>query len=160
MQKVFCVDVAEELIECCKRHQQWSPLFEDVEARIALFRGDTKKAEFIWTKLNKNQSEIIRRVADKALRSLEVKRESGEQLLLDVHQALDRNQQSRVDVILNEAVIAAKDLESKKLFDALELCAMSREKPADWPWNRDLFIDQLVLNLFEQQLSTWEDHVV
>lgn len=160
LQKVGCVDIAEELIECCKRHQQWSPLFEDVEARIALFRGDTRKAEFIWTKLNKNQSEIIRRIADKALRSLEVKRESGEQLLLDVNHALDRNQQSRVDVILNEAVIAAKDLESKKLCDALELCAMSREKPADWPWNRDLFIDQLVLNLFEQQLSTWEDHVV
>ena len=45
LQKVLAIDVAQELIDCCRKHQQWSPLFEDVEARIALFQGDVDRAD-------------------------------------------------------------------------------------------------------------------
>ncbi len=159
LQKIRCVDVAEDLIECCRRHQHWSPLFEDVEARIALFRGETERAESIWTDLLNHRSEILRLIADNALRSLEGKRESGEQLVTDVLQALDRNEHSRAHLMLYEALIKAKDLEDTFLLSALEASAMSRVVPSDWPWNQGLFIEQLVLDLFDQQLSAWEDHV-
>ena len=159
LQQVRCVDVAEELIECCRAHRQWSPLFEDVEARIALFRGETERAESIWTKLLNHRSEIVRLIADNALRSLAGKRDSGEQLITDVLQSLDRNQTKRADAMLTEALLQAKDLEDEKLGDALEARAMSRPSPSHWPWNRDLLVNHCVLELLDQQLSDWEDHV-
>ena len=159
LQKVFCVDVAEELIQCCKQRQQWSPLFEDVEARIALFRGETERAESIWNEMLNHRSEILRSIADKALRSLDVKRKSGEQLITDVLQALDRNQTKRADAMLYEALLKAKDLEDEQLGAALEVRAMSRPIPGHWPWNRHLFVDHCVLELLDQQLLAWENHV-
>ena len=159
LQKVFCVDVAEELIQCCKKYQHWSPLFEDVEARIALFRGETERAESIWNEMLNHRSEILRSIADKALRALDVKRKSGEQLITDVLQALDRNQTKRADSMLYEALLKAKDLEDEQLGGALEARAMSRPIPDHWPWNRHLFIDHCVLELLDQQLLAWEDHV-
>ena len=159
LQKVCCVDVSEELIECCKQHQQWSPLFEDVEARIALFRGETERAESIWTEMLNHSSEILRGIADKALRSLDVKRKSGEQLIADVLQALDRNQTKRADAMLYEALLKAKNLEDQKLVAALEARALSRTTPGHLPWKRDLLVDHCVLELLDQQLSAWEGYV-
>ena len=159
LQRVYCVDIAEELIECCKNHQQWSPLFEDVEARIALFRGETERAESIWTEMLNHSSEILRGIADKALRSLDVKRKSGEQLITDVLQALDRNQTRRADDLLYQALLKAKNLEDQKLGVALEVRALSRPTPGHWPWNRDLLVDHCVLELLDQQVSVWEKHV-
>ena len=159
LQRVYCVDIAEELIECCKNHQQWSPLFEDVEARIALFRGETERAESIWTEMLNHSSEILRGIADKALRSLDVKRKSGEQLIADVLQALDRNQTKLADAMLYEALLKAKDLEDEQLGGAFEARAMSRPTPGRWPWNQDLLVNHCVLELLDQQLLAWEDHV-
>ena len=67
LQKVLAIDVAQELIDCCRKHQQWSPLFEDVEARIALFRGDVDQAEQIWTHLLNHPSPIVQRDCSKRL---------------------------------------------------------------------------------------------
>ena len=159
LQKVYCVDVSEQLIECCRRHQQWSPLFEDVEARIALFRGETNKAELIWSDLLNHQSKIVHDIADQALRSLKSRRDSGEQLVNDVIQALDHDQQNLVDQMLYEAVMASSDLNNAFLVSALDVAARNRSRPEHWPWNRELLIDQLMFNLFERQLLAWENHV-
>ena len=159
LQKVYCVDISEELIECCRKHQQWSPLFEDVEARIALFRGETNKAELIWSDLLNHKSKIMHRIADQSLRSLHAKIDSGEQLSNDVVQALDHNQQNLADQMLCEAIIASSDLSNAFLVNALDIVSRSRSKPEHWPWNRELLIDQLMLTLFEQQLLAWDNHV-
>ena len=45
LQHVLAVDVAQALIDCCRMHQQWTPLFEDVEARIALFQGEVQNPD-------------------------------------------------------------------------------------------------------------------
>ena len=159
LQHFCCVDVSEEIIKCCKKHQQWSPLFEDVEARIALFRGETERAESIWTELLNHHSEVIRSIANNALRSLDVKRKSGAQLIIDVVQSLDRNQVDRADAMLYEALVKAENLDDEKLGVALEARAMSRLSPDHWPWNRDLLVDHCVLELLDQQVSVWEKHV-
>lgn len=159
LQKVCCVDISEELIECCRKHRQWSPLFDDVEARIAMFRGETNKAELIWSDLLNHQSEIMHRIADQSLRSLYTKRDSGEQLVDDVLQALDHDQQNLVDRMLCEAMIVSNDLSDTFLVSALDIVSRSRSKPEHWPWNRELLIDQLMLTLFEQQLLAWDNDV-
>ena len=35
---------------------------------------------------------------------------------------------------------------------------MARPSPDHWPWNQTLLIDQVVLDLFDQQLSTFEGY--
>ena len=159
LQQVLAVDVAQELIDCCRKHQQWTPLFEDVEARIALFNGDVDQAEAVWQRLVDYPSKVVQRIADKALRSLKTKRETGDQLMMDVIQALDRNQIASAHAMLLDALMEARNLEDEKLRDALEPVAMSRSKPDHFPWNRDLLIDQVVLDLFDHQLASWERHV-
>ena len=159
LQKVCCVDISEELIECCRKHRQWSPLFDDVLARIALLRGETNKAELIWSDLLNHQSEMMHRIADQSLRALSTKRDSGEQLVDDVLQALDRDQQHLVDQMLYEAVMASSDFNDPFFVSALDIVSRSRSKPEHWPWNRELLIDQLMLTLFEQQLLAWDNHV-
>ena len=101
----------------------------------------------------------MHRIADQSLRSLTIKRDSGEQLVDDVLQALDRDQQNLVDQMLCEAVIASSDLSNTFLVSALDIVSRSRSKPEHWPWNRELLIDQLMLTLFEQQLLAWDNHV-
>ena len=158
LQQFCCVDVSEEIIKCCKKHQQWSPLFEDVEARIALFRGETERAESIWAELLNHRSEVVRAIAQKALNSLDVKRKSGAQLIIVV-QFLDRNQAERADAMLYEALLKIENLDDEKLGVALEERAMSRPRPDHWPWNRDLLVDHCVLELLDQQVTAWEKHV-
>jgi len=159
LQKLGCIDVSEEIIDCCKKRRQWSPLFEDVEARIALFRGEEERAESIWTDLLNHRSEVMRGIAHDALLSLVEKRKSGAQLITDVLKFLDRNQTRCADKMLYEAIIKAKDLDDENLGVALEVRAMSRPSPGHWPWNRDLLVDHCVLKLLDQQVSAWEDHV-
>ena len=159
LQQFGCVDVSEEIIKCCKKHQQWSPLFEDVEARIALFRGETERAESIWTELLNHRSEVMHAIAHNALLSLDVKRKSGAQLIIDVVQFLDRNHVECADAMLYQALNKAKNLDDEKLGVALEARAMSQSSPDHWPWNRDLLVDHCVLELLDQQVSAWEKHV-
>ena len=78
---------------------------------------------------------------------------------MDVVQALDRNEISRAHSMLPDALMSAKNLNEEKLRDALEPVAMSRSKPEHFPWNRDLLIDQVVLDLFDHQLALWERRV-
>jgi hypothetical protein len=124
-----------------------------------LFRGETNKAELIWSDLLNHQSKIVHDIADQALRSLKSRRDSGEQLVNDVIQALDHDQQNLVDQMLYEAVMASSDLNNAFLVSALDVAARNRSRPEHWPWNRELLIDQLMFNLFEQQLLAWENHV-
>ena len=159
LQKARAVDLSQELIECSRKHQQWSPLFQDVEARIALFQGEVERAEEIWNRLVRHPRPVVQRIAKKAIFLLEQKKASGEQLVTDVLQALDRNQLDRAHSMLTDAVMDAKDLENAFLLDALASVALSRPHPAHWPWNRALLIDQLVIEMFDQQLACWEDHV-
>ena len=124
-----------------------------------MFNGDVDQAEAVWQRLVDYPSKVVQRIADKALHSLKAKRETGDQLLMDVVQALDRNQIARAHSMLLDALMSAKNLNEEKLRDALEPVAMSRSKPEHFPWNRDLLIDQVVLDLFDHQLALWERHV-
>ncbi len=159
LQEVHAVDISQELVECCRRHKQWSPLLDDVEARIALFRGDYGRAEVIWLELLHHPNAQLRSIATKALHSISMKQKSGESLFLDVLNALDRNRESYVFDLLTDAVMKAIDLKDQFLLKALDAAAMSRQKPEHWPLHRELLINQLVMELFSRQLSAWEDNV-
>ena len=100
LQKVCAVHVSQELIDCCRRHRQWFPLFEDVQARIWMFLGERERAEQQWQTLLHHSSPVMRKSAETALKSLETKRLSGQMLATDVAQALDRNQTERVNALV------------------------------------------------------------
>ena len=156
LQKVRAVYVSKALIDCCLRHQQWLPLFEDVEARIWLFLGERERAEQRWQALLQHSSPVMRKIAEAALKSLDTKRQTGELLATEVAQALDRNQTERVNALLIEAMLEIEDLDEAWLQEVLESTALKMPMPDSFPWDRTLFTNQLMLDLYGQQLDQWE----
>ena len=154
LQKVRAVYVSQELIDCCRRHRQWSPLFEDVQARIWMFLGEYERADACWKELVHHEARVMRVMATKTLDSLQRKVDSGEQLATEVDQALDRSATERLVTMLLDALLEDNDLPNIK--QVLEVAALQWPMPAEMPWDRDLFTTQLLLDLFEQQLQDWE----
>ena len=154
LQTVRAVHVSQDLIACCRRHGLWTPLFEDAEARIWMFLGDRDRAEARWRELLLHQDPNLRRIAQEALAGLQDNLDSGAQLATDVAQALDRNDQERLVTILLEAALAEEA--SASLDQVLEAAALQWPMPEEIPWNRGLFTNQLLLDLFERQLQGWE----
>ena len=159
LQRVGAVYVSQALIGCCLRHQQWLPLFEDVEARIWLFLGERERAEQRWRELLHHSSPVMREIAEKALKRLEKKIETGEMLASEVSFALDCNQIERVKMLLLEAILEIKDLDELWLQRVLQQTALKMPVPKEFPWNRTLYVNHLMLELYAQQLEEWEQNV-
>ena len=156
LQKVGAVDVVQALIDCCLRHQQWLALFEDVQARIWMFLGEWERAEQRWRALLHHSNPVMREIAEMALKRLEKKIETGEILAIDVAHALDRNQIDRAKTLLIKAMIQIKDLDEPWLQRVLEQTALKMPISNKFPWNRMLFTNHLMLELYAQQLEQWE----
>ena len=156
LQKVGAVDVSQALIDCCLRHQQWLALFEDVQARIWMFLGEWERAEQHWQALLHHSNPVMREIAEMALKRLEKKIETGEILALDVARALDCNQIDRAKSLLIKAMTQLKDLDEPWLQRLLEQTALKMPVPNKFPWNRTLFTNHLMLELYAQQLEQWE----
>ena len=154
LQKVGAVYVSQALIDCCLRHQQWLALFEDMEARIWLFLGERERAEQRWRALLHHSEVILREMAQKAVDNLEKNDKSGWTLFSEVDRALDRGQSDQASQMLTRALL--ENVSVKHLDDALETMALSRSLPDSFPWNRDLFTQQIILDLFESQIEEWE----
>ena len=159
LQKVGAVDVSQALIDCCSRHQQWLALFEDVQARIWMFLGEWERAQQRWRALLHHSNPVMREIAETALKRIEKKIETGEILATDVAHALDRNQTARVGALLIEALLESKDLDEPWLQRVLEQTALKMPPPKGFPWDRTLFINHLMLELYAQQLEQWEQNL-
>ena len=159
LQKVGAVDVSQALIDCCLRHQQWLALFEDVQARIWLYLGESERAEQRWRALLHHSNSVMREIAEMALKRLEKKIENGEDLAISVAHALDRNQTARVTALLIEALLESKDLDESGLQRTLEQTALKMPVPNEFPWDRTLYTNHLMLGLYAQQLEQWEQNV-
>ena len=155
LQKASAVDVSEALIDCCQKYQLWTSLFEDVEARIWFLRGERERAESRWNGLLHHPNEQLSAIAQKALDAVALKVDSGEMLATEVIQALDRGHSAAIDEMLLKAILEVKDLEDQTFRNILEAKAMSKPMPEQYPWDRSLYIDQVLLELFDQQLSEW-----
>ena len=156
LQKVGAVDVSQALIDCCLQHQQWLALFEDVQARIWMFLGEWERAEQRWRALLHHSNPVMREIAETALKRLEKKIENGEILEMDMARALDRNQIKRVKALLIKAMIQIKALDEPWLQRVLEQTALKMPLPKEFPWDRTLFANHLMLELYAQQLEQWE----
>ena len=154
LQRVRAVRVSEALIACCLRHGMWTSFFEDVEARIWLFLGDRDRAEARWKELLHHENRLLQVIAKQALASLQRKVDSGEQLAMEVDQAMDRNEMERVVGMLLVALM--DEDEPDTLENVLEVVALQWPMPPEIPWDRGLFTNHLVLDLFERQLQNWE----
>jgi hypothetical protein len=154
LQRVRAVRVSEALIACCLRHGMWTSLFEDVEARIWSFLGDRDRAEARWSELLHHENRQLQVIAKQALASLQRKVDSGEQLAMEVDQAMDRNEIERVVGMLLVALM--DEDEPDTLENVLEVVALQWPMPPEIPWDRGLFTNHLVLDLFERQLQNWE----
>lgn len=154
LQKLRAVRVSQALIDCCRRHGFSTPLFEDVEARIWLFLGERERAEARWKELLHHDDSLLRVKAQEVLLTLQRKAAAGELLATEVDQALDRADRDLLATLLLNALLGSQELPNIK--QVLETAALQWPMPADMPWDRNLSIHQLLLDLFEQQLQGWE----
>ena len=154
LQRVGAVYVSQALIECCLRHQQWLPLFEDVEARIWMFLGERERAEQRWRALLHHSEVILRQMAQKALDNLERNDESGRSLVSEVNWALDRDLRHQISHKLTHALLDNAPV--KYLDDALEATALSCSSPESHAWDRGSLTQQLILDLLEDRIEEWE----
>ena len=157
LQKVAAVHVSQALIDCCLRHQQWLPLFEDVEARIWLFLGERERAEQRWRELLNHSELILRQMAQKALDDLGKNVKSGLTLVTEVAQAFDRGQNEQICEMLTRSLL--DDVSTKYLDDALEFMALRRSLADNCPWDRGLLTQEFILDLFEDQIIKWEKNL-
>ena len=156
LQEVLAVYVSQALIDCCQRHQLWTPLFEDVEARIWLFLGERHRAEARWQKLLNHSQENIRGIAQNALAEINRQTDANERLATEVSQALDRGMRAEAKVLLIQSILRANNLDEPLLKNVLETTAMNWKFPGNYPANCDLQKHQLLLALFDCQLDEWE----
>ena len=156
LQKVRAVYVSQALIECCLRHQQWLPLFEDVEARIWLFLGERERAEQRWQAMLHHSSLVMREIAEKALNDLKLERRSGLKLATEAVQALDRSDVALVDELLIDSLLQSKSFAESELQSALEAIAIKIGISDEYPWNPRLFVHQLKLDSFQKYLNSLE----
>ena len=156
LQKVLAVHISQELIDCCRRYNIRSPYLEDVEARIWLFLDDRERAQKRWQRLSNHTNEQMQMVARDALSSLDKNIQSGDRLVVEVSNALDRGQRERMQSMLTQALIEAEDLDDLKLQSLLDMVTMQYPMPPEFPINRELYINQLMYELFDRQLQGWE----
>lgn len=154
LQKLRAVRVSQALIDCCRRHGFSTPLFEDLEARIWLFLGERERAEVRWKELLHHDDSRLRVKAEEVLLTLQRKAAAGELLATEVDQALDRADRDWLATLLLNALLDSQELPNIK--QVLETAALQWPMPAEMPWDRNLSIHQLLLDLFEQQLQGWE----
>ena len=156
LQKVLAVYVSQALIDCCQRHQLWTPLFEDVEARIWLFLGERRRAEARWKKLLNHSQKNIRDIAQDALAEITLQTNKNERLATEVSQALDRGKRGEVEVLLIQSILRANNFDEPLLKNVLETTAMNWKFAENYPPDSNLQKHQLLLNLFDHQLDEWE----
>ena len=58
--------------------------------------------------------------------------------------------------LLSEAMLTIEDLDEPWLQALLESTALKMPMPESFPWDRKLFTNQLMLDLFDLQLAQWE----
>ena len=156
LQEVLAVYVSQALIDCCQRHQLWTPLFEDVEARIWIFLGERHRAEARWQKLLNHSQKNIRDIAQDALAEITRQTDANERLATEVSQALDRGQRGEAEILLTQSILRTNSLEQPLLKNVLEETAMNWEFAEHCPPDCDLQKHQLLLDLFDHQLDKWE----
>ena len=118
--------------------------------------GEPERAEQRWRSLLHHSNPVMREISETALKRLEKKIENGEILAISVDHALDRNQTTRVTALLIEALLESKDLDEPWLQRALEQTALKMPVPNEFPWDRTLLTNHLMLGLYAQQLEQWE----
>ena len=101
----------------------------------------------------------LQMVARDALSGLDKNIQSGDRLVVEVSNALDRGQRQRMQTMLTQALIQAEDLDDSKLQSLLDMVAMQYPMPSEFPINRELYINQLIFELFDRQLQGWESPI-
>ena len=118
---VRAVYVSQALIDCCKRHRLWFPLFEDVQARIWVFLRQRERAEQLWRSCC-----ITQRVGSEVAKSRSRPWKIRFSLVKCLQQRWCKHDRTedRPHALLTEAILEIEDLDEPFLQAVLETTAL------------------------------------
>lgn len=145
-----------ELIERCE-HLGWkSPWLQDNRARSLLHQGFEQEAVTIWKQLAADEEAGA--VARNTLEDIEAikLRDTDGVMANRIRQLRERNRPELWQPLLLQSLLNGAAIDAGPLAEVIRETAMDFRPPAGAPWDGELLRQELLLQLYERQLTYWE----
>ena len=144
-----------ELIACCEALGWRSPWLDDNRARLLIHRGEEDEALRIWQELRHHADPAVAAVAADTLQALSQR--PAQAVRADrIRQLRERDQPEQWRPLLLEGILNSNGANDDPVQTLLEEIALDLQPPADSPWDPELLVQELKLQLFDEQLQRWE----
>lgn len=144
-----------ELIERCEQLRWISPWLADNRARCLVHQGRDQEALAIWEQLSVDSDPGVAAVARDTMAALQ-RRPAEAALANRLWQLREENQPEVWQSLLMAALLQGHDLSVSPLADVVEALASDGSPPQQAPRDQQLLRHELVLQLYERQLLSWE----
>jgi len=147
-----------ELIERCEQLGWRSPWLLDNRARYLVHQGRDDEAIAIWKQLGAEQDAAVAAIAADTLQAL-ARRPAAAVQATRIRQLREENQPELWQPLLLEALLKVSGEQAEPLHELLAAASRDLPPPAGCPWDADLLRQELLLQLYEQQLNQWEEQL-
>jgi len=147
-----------ELIERCEQLGWQSPWLLDNRARCLVHQGRDDEAIAIWLQLHGDSDAAVATIAADTLRALQDRPVAAVQGNR-IRQLREENQPELWQPLLLDALLHDSDDQAKPLAELLAAVSADFAPPPGSPWDPDLLRQELLLDLYEQQLNRWEEQL-
>ena len=147
-----------ELIKRCEQLGWHSSWLLDNRARCLVHQGRDDDAIAIWRQLHAEDDAAVAAIAADTLQAL-AQRPAAAVLANRIRQLREENRPELWQPLLLEALLKASGEQAEPLEELLAAASRDLSPPAGCPWDADLLRQELLLQLYEQQLNHWEEQL-
>ena len=147
-----------ELIKRCEQLGWHSSWLLDNRARCLVHQGRDDDAIAIWRQLHAEEDVAVAAIAADTLQAL-AQRPAAAVLANRIRQLREENRPELWQPLLLEALLKASGEQAEPLEELLAAASRDLPPPAGCPWDADLLRQELLLQLYEQQLNHWEEQL-
>ena len=144
-----------ELITCCESLGWRSPWLDDNRARLMIHGGEEAEALRIWQELSQHPEPAVAAIAADTLQALHQR--PAQAVRADrIRQLRERDQPDQWRALLLEGLLNSDDADDAQFQALFREIALDLQPPEESPWDPELLLQELRLQLFADQLERWE----
>lgn len=144
-----------ELIDICEGLGWQSPWLVDNRARCLVHQGRDPEALVIWQTLSRHEDPEVAVTAQSTISHLQARPVAAVRANR-IRQLRERNQPERWRPLLLETLLNSHGTLAPELATLLDELAAEQAPPPSGPWDQELLKQELLLQLYEDQLPCWE----
>ena len=148
-----------ELIECCEQLGWCSPWLHDNRARCLVHQGRDQEAIAIWQQLLAAEDPAAAAIAADTLAALR-RRPAAAVQANRIRQLREENRPEQWKPLLLEALLSHGSDPAGALEEVIVAAAGDQPLPPGAPWDPELQRQELLLELYEQQLQRWQEELL